>query len=347
MIKNDLFLRTLNGESIERPPVWFMRQAGRYLPNYMKLKQQYSFFERVRNPELAAAITVMPIDEVGVDAAILFSDILVIAQSLGLEVLMEEGKGPQLPTPVRSKEAVEQLTPQATEEVLAYAIPAIQAVKQALNDRVPLIGFCGSPWTLLCYMVEGKGSKEFSIAKQFCAQHPEWAHSMLEAITEASIIYLKMQVRAGVNALQIFDSWGGMLGPDWYQKFSLPYIQKMVQALKEEVPVIVFGKGCWFALKELSETGAAALGLDWTIKPTFARAQCGDQVVFQGNLDPSILLSSPEQVAKETLNMIQSFGVGKHIVNLGHGVLPQTSVDSAKAFVETAKSYTYGIKSNL
>ncbi len=342
MIQNDLFLKTLRGEKTHRPPVWFMRQAGRYLPDYMTLKNKYTFFERVRNPELAAIITAMPVEQIWVDAAILFSDILVIAQSLGLEVTMEEGKGPQIPQPVRSLKAIEALTPQATEDELSYAIPAIQAVNQALNLSVPLIGFCGSPWTLLCYMVEGKGSKEFSLAKQLCEQHEAWAHALLEKITEASIIYLKMQVRAGVNALQIFDSWGGMLSPDRYSEFSLPYIQKMVTALKEEVPVIVFAKGCWFALRELNDTGASALGLDWTIRPSFAREMCGNDAVFQGNLDPSILLGEPEKVAQETFKMIASFGQGKHIVNLGHGVLPQTSVESARAFVETAKSYQYG-----
>lgn len=347
MLKNDLLLRTLRGEFTERPPVWFMRQAGRYLPDYMKLKEKYSFFERVRQPELAAAITVMPVDQIGVDAAILFSDILVIAQSLGMDVQMLEGKGPVLPKPIRTHADVMVLRPQDTQSELAYAIPAIQAVKDALSDRVPLIGFCGSPWTLLCYMVEGKGSKDFSIAKQFCAQNPELAHQLLDKITEASITYLKMQVIAGVNAVQIFDSWGGLLSPDWYNRFSLPYLQKLTTAIKDEVPVILFAKGAWFALKELNATGASALGLDWTTPAAYARKICGEKAVFQGNLDPSILLAEVKTVKEETFKMIQSFGSRNHIVNLGHGVLPQTSVDSAKAFVETAQAFEYGRTANI
>lgn len=347
MLKNDLFLRTLRGELTERPPVWFMRQAGRYLPDYMKLKEKYSFFDRVRQPELAAAITVMPVNQIGVDAAILFSDILVIAQALGMDVQMLEGKGPVLPKPIRTHADVLALRPQDTQTELAYAIPAIHAVKDALSDRVPLIGFCGSPWTLLCYMVEGKGSKDFSIAKQFCAKNPELAHQLLDKITEASITYLKMQVIAGVNTVQLFDSWGGLLSPDWYSRFSLPYLQKLTNAIREEVPVILFAKGAWFALKDLSNIGASALGLDWNTPAAFARDVCGPDTIFQGNLDPSILLADVKTVQAETLKMIKSFGHAKHIVNLGHGVLPQTPVDSAKAFVETAKAFEYGRTANL
>lgn len=342
MIKNDLFLRTLAGEKTERPPIWFMRQAGRYLPDYMKLKDKYSFFERVQQPELAAEITVMPVKQVGVDAAILFSDILVIAQSLGMEVQLVPGKGPILPNPIQNKKDVDALRPQDTREVLAYSQPAIHAVKEALNDEVPLIGFCGSPWTLLCYMIEGKGSKDFSSAKQFCLNEPQLASTMLDKITDASIEYLKMQVEAGVDAVQVFDSWGGMLGPDAYRQYSLPYMKRIAEEIAPSVPVILFAKGAWYVLEDLAKTPASALGLSWTTPPSYARKVCGDKMVFQGNLDPSTLLADPDTVAKETLKMIQSFGdQGKHIVNLGHGVLPQTTVKSALAFVETAKAYRY------
>ncbi len=318
-----------------------MRQAGRYLPDYMKLKAQHSFFERVRQPELAAEITVMPVDQVGVDAAILFSDILVIPQALGMEVKMEDGKGPLLPDPIRTVSDLARLDISRTEEELAYATPAIRAVKEALNDRVPLIGFCGAPWTLLCYMVEGKGSKEFALAKEFCARQPELAHQVLQMITDSSIRYLKMQIAAGANALQIFDSWGGLLSPDWFKLYSLPYLKQMVEAIGKDVPTIVFAKGAWFALEELNSIGASALGLDWTTSAAYARQVCGNKTVLQGNLDPSILLADPQTVSKETLKMIERFGIGNHIVNLGHGVLPQTQVESAKAFVETAKQYRY------
>lgn len=340
MIKNDLFLRTLNGDKTERPPVWFMRQAGRYLPDYMVLKEKYSFFERVQNPDLAREITVMPIDQIGVDAAILFSDILVIAQSLGLKVEMVAGRGPILQTATTEAE-VAALNVENTEEFFRYATPAIKAVKEGLDNRVPLIGFAGSPWTLLCYMVQGQGSKDFGEAKRFILNEPERAKVMLEKITEATIRYLHIQIDAGCNAVQIFDSWGGMLSPAMYDQFSLPYMERITEAVKDRVPVILFAKGAWYALDKLHATGASALGLSWTTSPGYARKVCGPNAVFQGNLDPTTLLASPEVVAKATKKMIDSFGGSNHIVNLGHGVLPNTSVDSAKAFVETAKAYRY------
>ena len=340
MIKNDLFLRTLNGEKIERPPVWFMRQAGRYLPDYMVLKEKYSFFERVQNPDLAREITVMPIDQVGVDAAILFSDILVIAQSLGLQVVMVPGKGPVLQT-VTTEAEVAALNVENTEEFFHYAAPAIKAVKEGLDNRVPLIGFAGSPWTLLCYMVQGQGSKDFGEAKRFILNEPERAKMMLEKITEATIRYLHIQIDAGCDAVQIFDSWGGMLSPAMYDEFSLPYMERITEAVKDRVPVILFAKGAWYALDKLHATGASALGLSWTTSPHYARKICGADVILQGNLDPTTLLASPDVVAKATKKMIDSFGECNHIVNLGHGVLPNTGLDSAKAFVETAKAYRY------
>ena len=337
-MKNDLLLRTLRKEKTERAPVWFMRQAGRYLPDYRTLREKYSFFERVRNPQLAAEITVMPVKQVGVDAAILFSDILVIAQALGVDVEMQEGKGPILPVPIRSQQQISKLDPARTEEVLAYAIPTTRTVKEALENEVPLIGFCGSPWTLLCYMVEGKGSKDFAKAKQFCYEYPELASLLLDKITEASITYLNMQIKAGVDTLQIFDSWGGLLSPSDYKRFSLPYLDKMVQAIQPQVPVILFAKGCWYALAELQSTGAAALGLDWTIHPSFARQVAGASVL-QGNLDPIVLLGPRQHVEKETIAMMKAFGKGNHIANLGHGVLPQTPFENAKAFVDTVKNF--------
>lgn len=341
MIKNDLFLRTLAGETTERPPVWFMRQAGRYLPDYRALKDKYSFFERVQNPDLAREITVMPVDQVGVDAAILFSDILVIAQSLGLGVEMVPGKGPVIDRPVRTAADVAALSTERTAEFFRYATPAIHAVKDGLADRVPLIGFAGSPWTLLCYMVEGQGSKDFATAKRFIMKEPELAHQLLEKITIATIDYLHIQIDAGCNAVQVFDSWGGLLSPAAYDAFSLPYLERITAAVKDRVPVILFAKGAWYALKKLHQTGAAALGLSWTTPAHYAREVCGSEAVFQGNLDPATLLADPKTVAAETLKMIRSFGGGRHIVNLGHGVLPGTPVDSAKAFVDTAKSFTY------
>ena len=340
MIEQHLFLRTLSGEKTERPPVWFMRQAGRYLPDYMKLKEKYSFFERVQNPDLAREITVMPVDQLGVDAAILFSDILVIAQSLGLKVDMIPGRGPVLET-ARTQSEVNRLNVEGTHDFFKYANPAIKAVKEGLNNRVPLIGFAGSPWTLLCYIVQGQGSKDFGIAKTFIVNEPIRAKLLLDKITEATIDYLNIQIDAGCDALQIFDSWGGMLSPEMYSEFSLPYLQRIMAAMQDRAPVILFAKGAWYALKELQETGAAALGLSWTTPASFAREICGSKIVLQGNLDPSILLAKPDAVKIATIKMIDQFGPGRHIVNLGHGVLPQTSVDSARAFVDAAKSYRY------
>jgi len=339
MLKNDLFLKALRGETVERPPVWMMRQAGRYLPDFMKLKEKYDFFTRCRTPELATEITVMPIDQIGPDAAILFSDILVIPQAMGIEVEMKNGIGPWLPNPVRSLEAVAQVNVPDIDESLGYVLEAIKMTKEALNNEVPLIGFAGSPWTILCYSVEGQGSKSFDKAKGFCFSQPEAAHQLLQKITDTTIAYLKAKVKAGVNAVQIFDSWGGMLSPVDYQEFSWKYIQQISDALKDEAPVIVFGKGCWFALHEMSQSGAAALGIDWTCSARNARYLTGGNIPLQGNFDPSRLLSPIPEIQKQVKIMIDSFGKDRYIANLGHGILPNIPVDHAKAFVDAVKNY--------
>ena len=339
MLKNDLFLKALRGETVERPPVWMMRQAGRYLPDFMKLKEKYDFFTRCRTPELATEITVMPIDQIGPDAAILFSDILVIPQAMGIEVEMKNGIGPWLPNPVRSLEAVAQVNVPDIDESLGYVLEAIKMTKEALNNEVPLIGFAGSPWTILCDSVEGQGSKSFDKAKGFCFSQPEAAHQLLQKITDTTIAYLKAKVKAGVNAVQIFDSWGGMLSPVDYQEFSWKYIQQIIDALKDEAPVIVFGKGCWFALHEMSQSGAAALGIDWTCSARNARYLTGGNIPLQGNFDPSRLLSPIPEIQKQVKIMIDSFGKDRYIANLGHGILPNIPVDHAKAFVDAVKNY--------
>lgn len=339
MIKNDLFLRALKGESVERPPVWMMRQAGRYLPDFMKLKEQYDFFTRCRTPELATEITVMPIRQVGTDAAILFSDILVVPQAMQIEVEMKPGVGPWLPNPVRSAEDVNKVVvPDVTEE-LNYVFEAIKMTKQELNDEVPLIGFAGSPWTLLCYAVQGKGSKTFDLAKKFCFTQPVAAHNLLQKITDTTIAYLREKVKAGVDAVQLFDSWGGLLSPQDYQEFSWQYMQQIIDALKDEVPVIAYGKGCWFALKEMGESGAAAVGVDWTCSPTNARYLSGGKVTLQGNFDPARLYSKPEDIRRMVHQMIDEFGKDRYIANLGHGILPDIPVENARAFVDAVKEY--------
>lgn len=340
-LKNDLLLRTLRGEQTERTPVWMMRQAGRYLPQYMVLREKYGFFERCQTPELACEITIQPIDIVGVDAAILFSDILVVPQAMGLEVQLIESKGPVLPNPIKTNADLQRVRVPDVNETLQYVFDAIKLIKQELNGRVPLIGFAGAPWTLLCYMVQGKGSKTFDEAKAFCYTQPEFAHQLLQMITDTTIAYLKGQVAAGADIVQIFDSWGGLLSPDDFENISLKYISQIVAALKDEVPVIIFAKGAWYSLDKMAATGAAGLGIDWCIKPGLARQFAGNSVTLQGNFDPAKLLSPIPVIQKEVRAMLQAFGSTKHVANLGHGILPNVPVDHAKAFVDTVKEYEF------
>ena len=339
MNKNELFLKALKGEVLERPPVWMMRQAGRYLPDFMKLKKKYDFFTRCQTPELATEITLMPIDQIGVDAAILFSDILVVLQAMNIPVEMRDGVGPFLPTPIRTSADLDQVIVPDIEESLGYVLDAVKMTQAELNGRVPLIGFGGSPWTLLCYAVQGQGSKTFDIAKEFCFKEEVLAHQLLQKITDTSIAYLRAKVAAGADAIQLFDSWGGLLSPEDYQKFSWPYLQQIVAALKDITPVIVFGKGCWFALPEMAKSGASALGVDWTCSARNARYLSGGQITLQGNYDPARLFSPISQIKKDVKQMIDAFGKDRYIVNLGHGILPNIPVDHAKAFVDAVKEY--------
>src|SRR5688500_9950354 len=338
-LKNDLLLRTLRGEIVERPPVWMMRQAGRYLPEYMVLREKYGFFERCQTPELACEITIQPVDIIGVDAAILFSDILVVPQAMGLEVQLIESKGPLLPDPIKTINDLSRIRIPDVDETLFYVFDAIKLIKQELNGCVPLIGFAGAPWTLLCYMVQGKGSKTFDEAKIFCYTQPETAHKLLQMITDTTIAYLKKQIEAGADTVQVFDSWGGLLGPADFEEYSLRYIRQIVAALKDLAPVIVFAKGAWHSLDEMAETGAAALGIDWCITPRMARKLAGPDITLQGNFDPAKLLSPIPVIQKEVKEMLVAFGGQKHIANLGHGILPNVPVDHARAFVDTVKEY--------
>ncbi len=338
MLENDLLIRALNGEQVSRPPVWMMRQAGRYLPDFMKLKHEYDFFTRCRTPELATEITVMPVDQIGVDAAILFSDILVIPQAMNIEVQMKPGFGPYLPDPVNSQQRVDQVTLPDVHEELGYVMDAIKMTKKELNDRVPLIGFAGSPWTIFCYAVQGQGSKNFDKAKAFCFTDPKAAHELLQKFTDVTIDYLKAKAEAGVDVVQVFDSWGGMLSPADYQEFSWKYINQIVEALADHAKVIVFGKGCWFALEEMANSRADAIGVDWTCTPAYARSKVNGKTL-QGNFDPSRLLSPPEEIEKMAHQMVKDFGTQSYIANLGHGILPNIPVENAQAFVNAIKHY--------
>jgi uroporphyrinogen decarboxylase len=339
MIKNDLYLRALRGESVSRPPVWMMRQAGRYLPEFIALRDKYDFFTRCQTPELASEITVQPIRRFGMDAAILFSDILVVPQAMNIPFEMKAGLGPYLPNPIRSQKDVDNTFVPDIKDSLGYVMEAIKMTKEMLNDEVPLIGFAGSPWTVFCYCVQGQGSKSFDKAKEFCFTQPVPAHQLLQKITDTTIAYLKEKVKAGVNAVQIFDSWGGMLSPVDYQEFSWKYIQQIIDALHEEAPVIAFGKGCWFALEDMANSKASALGVDWTVSPKIARELTHNKITLQGNMDPSRLLSPPAEIKRIVNQMIRDFGKDKYIVNLGHGILPNIPVENAKAFIDAVKEY--------
>jgi uroporphyrinogen decarboxylase len=338
-LKNDLLLRALRKEKVERPPVWMMRQAGRYLPDYIKLREKYDFFTRVQTPELATEITLQPVQQVGVDAAIIFSDILVISQAMGVEVLMEEGKGPLLPHIIKTQKDIDALITDNVEDNLNYVTKALTLTKQELNGRVPLIGFAGAPWTILCYMIEGKGSKTWEKAKQFCYTQPGLAHQLLQKITDITIKYLKAQAKAGADVLQVFDSWSGCLSPEDFKIFAQPYLIEIADALKNIAPLILFPKGSWYALKDLSESSASGLGLDWCISPKIARELTGNKITLQGNFDPAKLLMPVSEIKKAVNKMIDEFGVQNYIANLGHGITPNVPVENAKAFVEAVKEY--------
>ena len=333
MIKNDLYLKALRGEIVERPPVWMMRQAGRFLPEFRAMRDQYDFFTRCQTPELASEITMMPIRRYPLDAAILFSDILVVPQAMGIDFKMKENVGPWLDTPIRTMEQIQNVQVPNVDDTLGYVFEAIELTLQKLDNEIPLIGFAGSPWTILCYCVEGKGSKTFEIAKKFCFQNPEAAHLLLQKITDTTIAYLKRKVEKGVSAVQVFDSWGGMLSPEDYQVFSWQYIDQIVEALSPLTHVVAFGKGCWFALEEMSKSKVSALGVDWTIKPEVARTLTQNSITLQGNFDPTRLYSSPETIKKKVTEMINNFGKDRYIVNLGHGILPDIPLENADAFI--------------
>jgi uroporphyrinogen decarboxylase len=343
MLKNDLLLRVAAGEKTERPPVWLMRQAGRILPQYRAIRNSLSGFkELVETPALAAEVTIQPVDELGVDAAIIFSDILVIPEAMGLPYEMVEAKGPVFPKVIESLDDINNLGSGADAAAdLEYVYEALRQTKKELDGRVPLIGFAGAPFTLLCYMIEGKGSKTFSKAKAMIYRSPEVAHALLNKITETTIAYLKNKVKAGADLIQIFDSWAGALGKETFETFSLPYIQRIAEAIQTEgTPVTIFAKGAWYSLSEIAASSCNVVGLDWTIPPTMARELLGTNQVVQGNLDPCALYSKPEDLRKQVQGLLKTIGP-HHIANLGHGVYPDTPLDNVKVFVETVQAFRY------
>ena len=337
-VPEHLLLKALRGEETDRIPVWMMRQAGRYLPQYMALKEKYDFFTRVQTPELAAEITLQPVDIVGVDAAIIFSDILVVPQAMGMEVQLIENKGPLLPKTIETKKDIDALEIKDAAKNLQYVYDALKLTKKELNNRVPLIGFAGAPFTLLCYMVDGKGSKTFEKIKQWCLQNPDLASDLLDKITEVTIEYLNLQVQAGADCVQVFDSWSGLLSKTDFNKFCLPWLKKIADSVSPHAPVILFPKGSWYALNDLSETSCSGIGIDWTIDAVYARKNAGNKTL-QGNFDPSHLYLPIQQIKKEVHKMLDEFGSQRYIANLGHGITPCVPVDHARAFVDAVKEY--------
>ena len=340
-LKNDRFLRALLREPVDVTPVWMMRQAGRYLPEYRATRTKAgSFLDLCKNPELACEVTLQPLERFELDAAILFSDILTIPDAMGLGLYFAEGEGPNFRHPVQDKAAVDKLFVPDVETELKYVMDAVRTIRKALDGRVPLIGFSGSPWTLATYMVEGSGSKDFAKVKGMLYDDPASMHKLLDITAKTVINYLNAQIAAGAQAVMIFDTWGGALTTRDYKTFSLHYMQQIIADLTREhdgrkVPVILFSKGGCQWLEDQANSGADALGLDWTLDIGLARARVGDKVALQGNMDPTVLYASAERIRQEVAYILQSYGKGSgHVFNLGHGIHQHVDPDHAKAFVD-------------
>jgi len=348
-LQNDTFLRALLRQPTEYTPVWLMRQAGRYLPEYRATRARAgSFLGLAKNPDFATEVTLQPIDRYALDASILFSDILTVPDAMGLGLYFEDGEGPKFERTVRTEEDVARLqVPDMAS--LQYVFDAVTQIRTALNGRVPLIGFSGSPWTLACYMVEGGGSREFHTIKKMLYARPDLMHRILDVTAQAVTAYLNAQIDAGAQAVMIFDSWGGALADGAYQAFSLAYMRKIVAGLQREkdgvrIPAIVFTKGGGLWLDEMADIGADALGLDWTVNLGRARSLVGDRVALQGNLDPAILFAAPEQIRSEVEKALGSYGTPSaghgHVFNLGHGISQFTPPESVTAMVEAVHAFS-------
>ncbi len=338
MSKDFLFLRACRREKTGRTPVWIMRQAGRYLPEYRAIREKYDFLTTCKTPELASEITIQPIDIIKTDAAILFSDILVIPEAFGMHLEMIESKGPVFDSPIRAISDIEKLQTEGVVERLDYVMQAVKMTKEKLNNRVPLIGFSGSPWTLAAYMVEGKGSKNFDVIKSFVYNEPDAAHKLLQLLADSVVEYLNAKIRAGCDAVQIFDTWASILSPHDFEEFSLKYIRYICENLETNgAPVIVFAKGV-SSYKALAELKCDVLGVDWSRNIGDVRAEIGGKKGLQGNLDPTVLFAPKEKIREETERVLRSYGNHNgHIFNLGHGITPKTPVENTQYFVECVK----------
>ncbi len=338
--QNDLILRAARGEQTERYPVWVMRQAGRILKEYRAVREKAKDFKTlVETPELAAEVTVQPVDLLGVDAAIIFSDILVVPEAMGFTYRMIEQKGPWFEQTLRGPSDLEKLVVPDVHDRLHYVMEAIRITRRELAGRVPVIGFAGAPFTILSYLAEGQGSKTFSEARKLLYTEPALCHEALSRITDTTIAYLKAQVEAGAEVVQLFDSWAGFASPAQYHEFGLPYLQRICEALHVSVPVTVFAKGAFFARAALAQMPCRTIGLDWNMDIRESRALIGAEKTLQGNLDPCALYGTFGRVREETIKMLQSFDKGRHIANLGHGVYPDTDPEKVKCFIETVKEF--------
>ncbi len=341
-LKNDRFLRALQKQPVDRTPIWIMRQAGRYLPEYRATRAKAgNFMNLCMNPDLACEVTLQPLKRFDLDAAILFSDILTIPDAMGLGLYFEEGEGPRFKNPIRTAADIKNLPVPDPEVELRYVMDAVRTIRRELDGSIPLIGFSGSPWTLATYMIEGGSSKTFSKSKTMLFDQPALAHQLLEKIAESVTSYLNAQIAAGAQAIMIFDTWGGNLNPEMYKMFSLDYMHKIVSNLTREadgrkVPVILFTKGGGQWLNQIADTGCDGLALDWTTNIADARKQVGDRVALQGNMDPSTLYASPEIIRAETAKILKDYGQGSgHVFNLGHGITPDINPDHVKVLVDS------------
>ena len=346
-LKNDRFLKALMRQPVDRTPVWMMRQAGRYLPEYRAVRAQAGdFMSLCKNTELACEVTLQPLERYEMDAAILFSDILTIPDAMGLGLYFETGEGPKFRKPVRTEADIERLEVINTASDLSYVTDAVSMIRRELNGRVPLIGFSGSPWTLATYMIEGQSSRDFARAKTMLYTQPELMHQLLEKLSLSVIDYLNAQIRAGAQVVQIFDTWGGALSHAAYAEFSLAYMQKIVYGLishhdGRDVPVILFTKGGGLWLEKMADTGCHALGLDWSTDIAAAKGRVGDRVALQGNMDPAVLRADPAVIESQVEAILKGFGDGPgHIFNLGHGITPDINPDHVKVFVDAVHKFS-------
>lgn len=344
-IKNDILLRALKKQRTERTPIWVMRQAGRYLPEYREVRKKAGdFMTMAKNPEMVCEVTLQPLRRFPLDAVIIFSDILTIPDAMGMGLYFVTGEGPKFKSPIQSVKDVDNLPEIDVGTELKYVTDGISLTSKTLNKEVPLLGFCGSPWTLMTYMVEGGSSKNFSKAKAFLLNHTAAAHKLLQKVTDASIDYLNAQIASGASAVQVFDSWGGALNPEMYRNFSMQYMQQIVEGVKSknpQTPVILFSKGVEYNMTNLANTGADCLGVDWTTDLSLARKLTQDKVALQGNMDPNILYANDDIIEAEAIKVLKSFGDGDgHVFNLGHGMQPDMQPEKLAVLVEAVRKHS-------